>query len=1022
MKKVIDYFVDNTVIVNLITILIIVLGGFSIYSLNKEVFPNVDFNFITIRATYTGAAAEDVEKLVTIEIERELKEVVGIEELNALSAEGASIVSLKIDPDYDVDEVLTEVRDALSDLASKVPDDVDTPIITKATNRQRGLIQFAIFGKPEDELRKDAKYVRDTFERYSALSGVTMEGYRDEQFDVRVKSEMLKRYDVTLTQIMTAIRDRQVNITAGSIKDPKREKLVRTLVENETVESLENVVVLSNDVGNAVKVKDLATVRRILEEPEREDRADSQLAIFLSVQSKSKADVIQTTNMLKTRIAEMAEVRGFKFKEFNDLSFYVKRRLSILTQNGVQGIFLVLLCLMAFMNFRVSLITALGAPFAFLVAFSMMDSFDITMNLISMFGLILVLGMLVDDSIIVAEQYYQYLEKGMDPKAAAKKAAFDTLAPVTSTVVTTMVAFGSLFYMEGIMGKFLWPVPAVVIICLIASWVECFLILPGHLLDFASKTKNVEKVRWYEPLRVFYENSLRFALQHGKTTLFVFVGLFILALGTARKMRFELFPADDVTYAYLNIKGPVGSPFSKTNDILKQMEQVIIEKIQPGEMKAYRTITGYQWSKGATPRRGDHYGSIFIELTMQDFRERKTDVILKEVSEAAEKFVGDYVFSLEKIKNGPPSGKPVNVEIFSDSLEDLKKASAKIKSHLDAMPEMISSEIDYEVGKRQIIVDIDESEARRLGVSNLQIAMELRNALEGLVATTIKKSDEDVDVVVRLEEKETESESILRQMKVMNNQGRLIPLTRMATFKEREGAFIIRRFKGQRAFAISGEVDRLKSTSVEVNQKIKPFLEKLMLEYNDMNFTLSGENKDTQDSLQSFKKALVASMFLIFIILVVQFSSLAQPVIIMTAIPFGFIGVVGAFLIFGLPIGFMALMGMLGLVGVVINDSIVLVTFINRYIQEHGFNIESLVKASQSRFRPVILTTFTTVVGLLPVAHMPGGDPFLKPMATSFAYGLLFSTTITLIFVPTCYYFYMKFKVRKKGGFEASHV
>lgn len=1014
MKKIIDYFVDNTVIVNLITILIIILGTMSIIALNKEVFPNVDFNFITIRTVYQGAAAEDVEKLVSIEVERELKEVVGIEDLNALSSEGASIVSLKIDPDYDLDEVLTEVRDALSDLASKVPDDVETPVITKLSNSQRSLIMFAIYGKDEWKLRDDAKYVKDAFERLSPISGVDLDGYRDEQFDVRVKKDEILKYDITLTQIMSAIRDRQVNITAGTLKASPKEKLVRTLVENETVEELENVIILSNDVGDSVKVKDVATVSRILKDAERSERANGELAIFIGVRAKASEDVIKTTELVKTKIEEIASERGFKTKDFNDLSFYVKRRLSILTQNGVQGIFLVLLCLMAFMNFRVSLITALGAPFAFLVAFSLMDSFDITLNLISMFGLILVLGMLVDDSIIVAEQYYQYLEQGMTPKDAAKKAARDTMAPVTSTVVTTMVAFGSLFYMEGIMGKFLWPVPAVVIICLVASWIECFLILPGHLLDFAAKTKNVEKTRWYQPLKNIYEKFLRAALKSSVLTIAIFVGLFLLSGFTATKMRFELFPADDVTYAYLNIKGPVGSPFEKTHEILLDMEKVIQKEMTKEELVGYRTITGYQWSKGGTPRIGDHYGSIFIELTMQDLRERKTDKILQIVSDKAESLTQDYTFSLEKIKNGPPTGKPVNVEIFSDSIEDLKSASQEIKELLLSWDEMISAEIDYELGKRQVIVKINEEQARRLGVTNNQIAMELRTAFEGLAATTIKKSDEDIDVIVRLEEKEQTSTAVLNELKITNSQGLPIPLNRMASFEERDGSFIIRRYKGQRAFSISGEVDRLKSTSVEVNKKLEPYLKEIAKKYDGMSFLRSGENQDTEDSLQSFKKALVASMFIIFIILVVQFSSLAQPIIIMTAIPFGFIGVVGAFLVFGLPISFMALMGMLGLVGVVINDSIVLVTFINRYTQENGMTIDSLVTASLSRFRPVILTTFTTVVGLLPVAHMPGGDPFLKPMATSFAYGLLFSTTITLVFVPTCYFIYMNFILKKK--------
>ena len=329
MKKIIDFFVDNSVIVNLLSVLIIIMGMISVFSLNKEVFPNVDFNFITIQTVYKGAAAEDVEKLISIEIERELKEVSGIEELNAMSAEGASIVSLKIDPDYDVDDTLVDVRNALSDLPSKIPSDAETPVITKASNSDRSLIYFAIYGKDELTLREDVKYVRDILERYPAISSVEMNGYRDEIFDVRLSTDKLERFDVTLTQVMNAIKDRQTNITAGSIKDEEREKLVRTLVENETVKNLEEVVIISNDVGNAVKVKDVATVSRVLEDKTRGERANGNISLFLGIKTKSSADVIDTANFVKNKIKEISLERDFKFKSFSDLSFYVKRQLLV---------------------------------------------------------------------------------------------------------------------------------------------------------------------------------------------------------------------------------------------------------------------------------------------------------------------------------------------------------------------------------------------------------------------------------------------------------------------------------------------------------------------------------------------------------------------------------------------------------------------------------------------------------------------------------------------------------------------
>ncbi|MBC77120.1 MAG: hypothetical protein CME64_14000 [Halobacteriovoraceae bacterium] len=1003
MKKVIEYFVNNSVVVNLLTLLIVVMGSLSLFSLNKETFPNVDFNFIVISTTYPGAAAEDVEKLLTLDIERELKEVDGIEELNALSAEGASIVSLKIDPDYDVDEVLVEVKDAMDKLGD-LPDDVEAPVITRLTNRTRGIMNVAIYGDNEWNLRAKAKSLRDTLERDSRVSRAEMTGYRDEIFYVEADLKELKKYEMNLGELSQAIGDRQVNVSAGNIKDPTQEKLVRTLVENETVSSIENIIVRSTEFGQVVKVKDVAKVSRTLKDAQREDRSQGKLAIFLDIAIKSSADVLESAEFIKNTLEEETKKLGVEYKIYNDFSFYVKRRLGVLTQNGLQGIILVVICLMFFLNAKVSIITALGAPFAFFFAFSLMEGFGITINLISMFGLIMVLGMLVDDSIIVAEQYYQKLEQGMAPKKAAQEAAWETLGPVTATIITTMVAFGSLFYMEGIMGKFLWPIPAVVIIALAASWIECFFILPGHLADFAGHDKNVEKTKWYLPLLHAYEKVLNAALRFNKSTLFVFTALFAISVYTATTMRFELFPSDDVTRAQINIKGPVGTPFEVTRDQLLKIEKSLFETIRAEELVGVQTITGYQMFKGGRSKSGSHYGSISLELTMETERDRGTNEILAKVAESARPLVDSkFQFSVEKNKPGPPTGKPINVELYGDDLEELEKLAEEVKRDLLDFDGVLSAEIDYETGKPQIIARINEKEARRLRVSNRQIAMELRRAFEGATVTTLKKSDEDVDVVVRLKEEQRSDENILNSLEVKNEQGRTIKISQVVDFVEESGAYIIRRLDRKRTIAISGEVDLGKTTSREINQKLRPYLEKKVEGMPGTSFALSGENKDTQESLESFKKALAASMIIIFIIIFIQFKSLALPAIIMSAIPFGLIGVVASFKVYSLPIGFMALMGMLGLVGVVINDSIVLVTFIARTLKVEGWSLESVIKATKSRFRPVILTTFTTVVGLLPVAHMPGGDPFLKPMATSFAYGLLFASGITLLFIPALY-------------------
>ena len=1007
MKKIIDYFVDNSVVVNLLTLLIILIGSISVLSLNKETFPNIDFNFVVVRYVYPGAATEDVEKLVALDVEKALKVVDGIEELNTISGENGLVVSIKVDPEFKVDDVVQDTQTAL-DSISDLPEDVEDPVITKINNKNRGLMNIAIWGKSESELRVISKRIQKRLERDPKISTVDLSGYRDEVFKVKASPQMLELYDISLIEIVNAIRDRQTNMSAGSTKNIQGEKLIRTLNELETKSDIENIILRSNDIGKSIKVKDVAQVELTLDDWERYEQAEQHQALFLDIKSKSSADVLEISESVKSIIEEQAKLNGIKYKIYDDLSYYVKRRLGVLTQNGIQGIFLVILCLYLFMNLRVSIITALGAPFAFLVAFSLMDSFGVTINLISMFGLIMVLGMLVDDSIIVAEQYYQNLENGLKPKDASKKAAIETLGPVTATVLTTMVAFGSLFYMEGIMGKFLWAVPAVVIIALAASWLECFIILPGHLADYAPKLKKSDKEPWYKKWVSKYEHTLNFCLHHAKSTLAIFIALFALSIFTIFNMRFELFPSEDVVITSINIKSDVGTSLEKTNEEIEKIEKIILANIKEEELTGLRSSAGFQFFQGGRSKTGSHYGSLFIELVMSDLRERSTSEILSGISEKLKARESNFEFSINKFTGGPPKGEAIKVLMLGDSVKELQETSQIAREKIMKIKGVSSLELDYEEGKKQIIVSINAKEARRLGVDNTTIAMEIRNAYEGVAATTIKKSDEDVDVVVQLDDDSRKTGDILNKLRITNSTGLRVKLSAIATFKEVPGAYVIRRQNRQKAFSLIGDVDLTKSTSIEVNNKIAVIMDELVKEHPYISYKLEGENKDTKESLDSFKKALVASIFIIFIMLVIQFSSMAQPVIVMTAIPFSLIGVVASFWILDMPIGFMALMGILGLVGVVINDSIVLVTFINRAVKS-DMSISAIVKATGSRFRPVILTTVTTVVGLLPVAHMPGGDPFLKPMATSFAYGLLFSSLITLVFVPCCYKIYVDF-------------
>ncbi|TDJ08210.1 MAG: efflux RND transporter permease subunit, partial [Deltaproteobacteria bacterium] len=560
----IEFFLKRPLLVNLLTVIIFLVGGYSLYNLQKETFPKVEFDFITIRTNYSGSSSEDVEKLVTIPLERELKVVDGIKRMNAMSGEGFSVFTIEVEPDYDLDEVFMEVKDAVES-TTDLPDEADLPIVKKINNKNRGTIKVALTGKDYSQLRMVSKLLRDKLEAIREVSRVNLSGYRRDEIRIEVDLDKLQKYHLTIAEIGAAVRQRNINLSAGYIESPRGNILIRTLVEFEDLDEIKNITVRSNPTGMGVRVIDVAKVIRIPEKDAIIERSQGERAIFLDVMIRGTADVINTTKAIKKRTDDFfaKDYKGkfpeIKYRFTDDWSYYVTRRLNILSKSGVQGVFLVFMALLLFLNFSTSGVTALGAPLAFAASFIVMSIFGLSINLISMLALIMVLGMLVDDSIIVAEQYYQNVEAGYDKYEAAKKAAFETIKPITATVLTSCIAFGSMFFMGGIMGKFLWPVPVIIIICLLASLFECFFILPSHLNDFARVPKNHgDHNRWYTPVIKYYGKALKPFLKYPFLVSFFFLVLFVSSIFVAKSMRFELFPGDDVRLVFLQIKGEVG--------------------------------------------------------------------------------------------------------------------------------------------------------------------------------------------------------------------------------------------------------------------------------------------------------------------------------------------------------------------------------------------------------------------------------------------------------------------------------
>ncbi len=1024
MRNLIHYFIERSLVVNVITVIVTVIGGFALYFLQKETFPSIEFGRIMVHTFYPGSSAEDSEKLVTIPLERSIKGVDGIEEINAISLENNSRIFVKVAPDAEIKEVLADVKDAV-EAVTDLPDDVEVPRVVNFHNKRRGIINVPLTGGNYRDLRVVAKKLRDVLERFPEIAEVELDGHRIDEIRVEVDPVAMNRHQISVREVHRALRERNLNLSAGLLEAPGGDLFVRTLAEFEGVEDIEKVVIRSNNSGRKILVGDVASVERVPTQGAVLLRSNGARAIYLDVKARERADVLRTTAKVKAKVNEFFDSGDYpevKYDFTRDLSYYVKRRLNILKDNGLVGMVLVFLCLLAFLDFRISVVTSLGAPIAFMVSFVVMHITGVSINLVSMFALILVLGMLVDDSIIVSEHFYQKLEDGMRPKRAALDAAFETVRPVTATILTTIVAFGALFFMGGTMGKFLWSVPAVVIICLLASWFECFFILPSHLADFVPVAKHRGQRRWYHALTEIYIRHLKVLLKYHWAIFAAFIAVLGGSVFVGTKMDFELFPGDDVRNIYVQIKGAVGTPLETSNRAVAKLEQMSLKELDQSELEHLRSRVGILIEEGSRRRKiGGHYASLAFNLTPPDVRARSTDQIIEALVEKARPLVPGYTVTASKIQGGPPRGKAVDIQLSGDSLEELLDAAKKIEGELKIWPGITSTEIDFEEGKEQVIIVVDDAEARRLGLSTATIALELRHLLSGEEVTQIRESDEDIKIRMFLDDHARTRVESLQLLHIDNQEGRRIPLSRLAKLERRPGAFVIRRLDYKRVISVQATINKAETTPIQVAQTFRPKVREVVSQYPGIAFEFGGENKDTKESMSNLAKAGWIALSCIFIILVVMFNGLWHSIVVLSAVPLGLIGVVWTFLIAGKSLGFMALMGVVALSGVVVNDSIVLVNFINKRRESEKDLVAAVVEAARSRFRPVILTTFTTVAGLLPIAHPTiskiltlgrtvDSDPFIQPMALSFAWGLMFASVVTLIFIPCGYIGCERFK------------
>ncbi len=1011
------FSVKHSLLINLVSVFILIAGFYTlfIYQIRREAFPEVSFDKVVVSTTYPGAPPEEVEKLVTVPLETELKGVDGIEEMSSTSITNLSNILIDISQEVkDKDKVVTDIREAVDrvkDLPREVEDD---PIVTEITSGEMPVIQVALSGDlSEEKLQENADYLEDILEDIEGVSSVSKVGYRDREVWVEVDPRKLGDVHISLEEVMEALAAKNVSRPAGKLYGEK-EYSIRTTGEFYTKEEIENVVIRANEFGNWLRVKDIANVKFTFEDEDVINKSQGSRSVNLTVVKRATGDAVKIVRKVKKETEKFLKEAPPQLKAayINDIAYYIQRRLGVLKNNGIVGLILVCGVLLLFLDYRVALLTALGLPIAFSATIAIMGAIDLSVNLITMFGLIIVLGMLVDDGIIIAENCSRHLEEGLGPREAAIAGTQEVSKPVTTTIITTIAAFSPLMFMEGMLGKFIWGIPLVVIIALGCSLVEALIILPSHFADFVKaniKIKAKKEVHWFKKVVNYYTKVLNKALKRRYWVILGLVTILLLTGLLASQMRFILFGSEEGIEEFaVHAEVPVGTNLYHTNELITQIED-IVSQLPEDELDAYTTQVGTigdTWMFDPYGKSGSHVAQVIVYVTPYNHRQRSVDEIIDSLRPKVKDLKGFQEIYFEKEEGGPPVGKPIAVEVRGEKYSVLKATADKIFNYLGKMKGVTDIATDYEIGRGEIRVVVDEEKAARTYLSVNQIAAAIRNAFKGGIATSIKpvKAEEEIDVLVRFPPKYRNTKEAFDMIMVPNRFGDLIPLNKVSKIKEEVSVSRIKHLDGKRVITVRADVDKQVTTSLEANQELQKEFKVVFDDKPGYEIKYGGEQEENVKSARSFMKAFGLAFFLVFLILAANFNSMTQPLVVMMAIPFGLIGVIWSFFFHGLPLSFFMMMGVVGLIGIVVNDSIVLVEFINNLRRKGVDRRDSIVQAGQLRLRPVMLTTITTALGLAPTAYgIWGGDPFLRPMALTIVWGIIFATALTLIVIPCVY-------------------
>ena len=1022
----IAWFTKNHVAANLLLVTLLLSGLFSLSSkIPLEVFPSFETDMISVGVSLRGATPEDVEQGVTIRIEEAVQDLEGIKQIFSRSSEGSGSVTIEVESGYDPRELLADIKSRV-DAINTFPGDAEKPIVALAERKREVIAVTVSSDYGEKETREYAETVRDQILRLPNVTQVELSGVRDYELAIEVSQDTLRQYNLSLAQISSAIANSSSDISAGNLKTEGGDVLISSKGQAYRKDEFASIVVKNQADGTIIRLGDIATIKDDFEETPVRTRFNGKQAAFIDVYRIGPQSAITVADDVKNYIEEQQATlpQGFKLSYWDDDSELVKSRIATLTSNALQGGILVLALLTLFLRPAIAFWVFIGIPVSFMGAFIAMPIFGVTLNIMSLFGFILVLGIVVDDAIVTGENVYTHLKTAKSGEQAAILGTQEVATPVTFGVLTTVAAFLPLAFIEGARGALFAQIPVVVIPVLLFSLIESKFVLPAHLKYIKLRHQKGEPSKleaiqqrfadgFESAILKYYQPILNTALRHKLATVSLFVGVFfiILTMITSGWTKFIFFPRIPSETVRVNLTLPTGTPFEVTNKYVIDMS----EKAQQLQDKYRDPDTGESVILNilaTTGGRGgvSNSGAVRFEITPAEKRE--SDIGSRELASEWRDLIG-IIPGAESLTFRAEIGRssdPIDVQLSGTSLTILQDVADNIKNRLATYPTVFDIADSMSDGKEELRIELTQ-QGLALGLNRVNVAGQVRNSFFGSQVQRIQRGRDDVRVMVRLPIDERRSIADLQNILINTPDGGSVPLSHVATLTAGQSPSTINRIDRYRTLNVTADIEKNNTNMTVLQADLAQYLDELMQQYPGVDYKLEGEAKEQKESFGSLAWALVFVFFIIYALLAIPFKSYMQPIIVMSVIPFGMIGAVVGHWIMGMDLTIMSLLGMLALIGVVVNDSLVLVDFINKKRSEGGDLIEAVKLAGASRFRPVMLTSLTTFIGLMPLLFEKATQAqFLIPMAVSLGFGIIFATFITLLLVPVNYMLMERFQ------------